>query len=428
MNQDKWTQQLHDKLAEHETAAPEGLWEDIEAALAQQPALTQQPQTAPSRSRVVAMRRWAVAASVAALLLGGGYLWWSTSEQSQQAVQPFSSHQDKQMMAETYSDHAAEILSEEIIPTIPTIQTPPLTLPLEGRGMAAPEIAKVAEPVRTTEDHTKKEEIQTIEESQRQIAEEPQRQVAEEPQRQIAEEPHRQTLDMQQWQETELPVAGLKRQMSLGLYAMNGFDNQNSSNGVLMADALAKQYMETYANSYGAASRSSEPIWLAGYEEHQHHHRPVTYGLTLSYPLSERLSLTTGVVYTKLQSDFTQVMRSQQIQQEQTLHYVGIPLNLNYKLWAYRSLRTYLSAGVKADWNVATQLETEGVSQELPKDRLQWSLNGSLGLQYDIMPQLGFYVEPSLNWYPDNGSKLQNYFKDKPLNCGLQLGLRLNLR
>ena len=233
--------------------------------------------------------------------------------------------------------------------------------------------------------------------------------MTEKPRRQLAELPRRQT--------TEPSVVKAKRQVSLG--------HQNSSNGVLMADALAKQYMETYAYSNVAATRRSEPIWLAGYEERQHHHRPITYGLTLSYPLSDRISLTTGVVYTKLQSDFTQVMRSQQIQQEQTLHYVGIPLNLNYKLWAYKRFRTYLSAGVKADWNVATHLETEGVSQQLAKDRMQWSLNASLGLQYDIVPQLGLYVEPGLNWYPDNG-KLQNYFKDKPLSCGLQLGLRMS--
>ena len=266
------------------------------------------------------------------------------------------------------------------------------------------------------------------EDSQRQIAEVPQTQMAEDSQRHIADDPQSQIAELPRRQTTELPVAKTKRQVSLGLYAMNGLDNQNSSNGVQMADALAQQYMETYAYSNVAAARSSEPIWLVGYEERQHHHRPITYGLTLNYPFSDRLSLTTGVVYTKLQSDFTQVMRSQQIQQEQTLHYIGIPLNLNYKLWTYKSFRTYLSAGAKADWNVATRLETEGVSQQLSKDRVQWSLNGSLGLQYDIMPQLGLYVEPSLNWYPDNGSKLQNYFKDKPLNCGLQVGLRLNLR
>ena len=303
--------------------------------------------------------------------------------------------------------------------TIETIQTPPLTPPLEGRGVAALE----------------KPQQQTIEEPQ-QIAEnpqilpteEPQRQIAENPQTQTTENPQRQIMDLPQWEASEDYISRPQRQMSLGLYAMNGFDNQNSSNGVLMADALAKQYMDTYANSYGAASRSSEPIYLTGYEERQHHHRPITYGLTVDYPLSDRLSLNTGVVYTKLQSDFTQVMRSQQIQQEQTLHYVGIPLGLSYKLWSYRNVRTYLSGGMKADWNVATHLETEGVSQDLPKDRMQWSFNVSMGVQYDILPQLGCYVEPSLNWYPDNGSKLQNYFKDKPLNLGLQIGLRLNLK
>ena len=45
MKQDKWTQQLHDKLAEHETAAPSDLWADIEAALpnAQPSPLTSHP-------------------------------------------------------------------------------------------------------------------------------------------------------------------------------------------------------------------------------------------------------------------------------------------------------------------------------------------------------------------------------------------------
>ena len=409
MKRDQWTEQLHDKLAEYETAAPDDLWADIEAALDQQPALAQsapaQP-TKPARSRFVAMRRWAVAASIAVLLLGGGYLWWTASEQSQQAAQSLSSAQGEDLLTQQLPSPQGEDLLAQ-----------PLPAPQgEGRGVAALE-----EPQRLIAENSQR---QTIEETQ--TIDEPQRQIAEEPQRQIAEESQRQILDLQQWEDTERPVAKPKRQMSLGLYAMNGFDNQNSSNGVLMADALAKQYMETYANSYSA--RSSEPIWLAGYEERQHHHRPITYGLMVNYPLSDRLSLNTGVVYTKLQSDFTQVMRSQQIQQEQTLHYVGIPLGLSYRLWSYRSIRTYLSGGMKADWNVATHLETEGVSQELPKDRMQWSFNVSVGVQYDILPQLGCYVEPSLNWYPDNGSKLQNYFKDKPLNLGLQIGLRLNLR
>ena len=35
MKQDPWIEQLREKLAEHKVAPPEGLWEDIEAALQQ---------------------------------------------------------------------------------------------------------------------------------------------------------------------------------------------------------------------------------------------------------------------------------------------------------------------------------------------------------------------------------------------------------
>jgi hypothetical protein len=226
-------------------------------------------------------------------------------------------------------------------------------------------------------------------------------------------------------QVTKLPVKKRRKSPTISLYAMNGMGAQNSRNGVEMAGALAKQYWETYEHSNFASARGYEPIYLTGYEEREHHHQPFICGLSLSYPLTERLSLTTGVVYTKLRSDFTQVMRSQQIEQEQTLHYIGVPLSLSYRVWAYQGFRTYLSAGAKADWNVKTHLVTEGVTQELPKDRLQWSLNGSLGVQYDVVPQLGLYVEPGVSWYPDNGSLLRNYFKDKPLNFNVQMGLRL---
>lgn len=218
----------------------------------------------------------------------------------------------------------------------------------------------------------------------------------------------------------------LKGSPALGLYAMNGINSQRSSNGVLMADALARKFNDTYANSYGATTRTPEPIYLTGFEERQHHQRPISYGLTLSYPLTKRLSLTSGVIYTKLASDFTQIMRSQKVEQEQTLHYVGIPIGLNYQLWALKGFRAYASAGTLAYWNVATHLVTEGVTQELPKDRMQWGFNGSIGAQYDIVPLFGLYVEPGLSYYPDNGSRLQNFFKDKPWNMSLQVGLRIN--
>jgi hypothetical protein len=48
-------------------------------------------------------------------------------------------------------------------------------------------------------------------------------------------------------------------------------------------------------------------------------------------------------------------------------------------------------------------------------------------LAYHIIPQLSLYTEPGVRHYMDNGSTINNYFKDKPTSFYLQLGLRFDL-
>lgn len=397
MKQDKWTQQLRDKLAEHEVAPPEGLWEEIA------------PLCPPCRgkSRFVALRRWAAAAAAVALTIGAGYLLWPEGDTSPQLAQQSPSlGEGKGLGPETISESTQapkELLAEEI----QKIQTPPLTPPLEGRGRgetpAEPTTAEI------TDSHTERPSVVEAETTD-----------------ELSNTSEAVVCDMgRQIAEIKNTKSG---PLTLGLYAMNGFSGQSSSNGVLMAEEMAMKYREVYEYSYATSARSTEPIYLTGYEERQHHHRPVSFGLTLSYPLTERLSLTTGLVYTKLSSDFTQVMNKMQIRREQTLHYVGVPLGLSYRLWELKGFRAYASAGALTYLNVATHVVTEGVTQEMEKDRAQLSLNGSLGLQYDVIPQIGLYVEPGLSYYPDNRSHIQNFFKDKPVNLSLQVGLRVNIK
>ena len=61
------------------------------------------------------------------------------------------------------------------------------------------------------------------------------------------------------------------------------------------------------------------------------------------------------------------------------------------------------------------------------RDGLQFSVQGALGIEYDVIPQLGIYVEPGVKHYFDNGSSVKTFFKDKPNSFNLQIGLRLNL-
>ena len=406
MNRDKWIQQLHDKLAEHEVPAPEDLWADIEAALEQAPLSSPNRETL-RKSRHVALRRWTAAAAVAALMLGGGYLWWNQpklEKHTENAIETVAKNASE-AISETVAEKKAEaVVRQQLAQLAPQrVENKPEEQEQTTAPIVVPEVDETVEPTTKTERSTVANDSYRTDAAEQTIVREFDRQMVNQ---QLATK-HRQSL-------------------TLSLYAMNGFTNENSSNGVLMADAMVRQFEKTYENSYEASARLTEPIYLSGYEERQHHHRPISYGLTVAYPFTKRLSLTTGIVYTKLVSDFTQVMHSQQIQQQQTLHYLGIPISLSYRLWALKGFRAYVSAGTLSYWNVATHLVTEGVTQQLGKDRVQWAFNGSIGVQYDVLSQLGLYIEPGLSYYPDNGSRLQNFFKDKPLNPSLQFGLRVN--
>lgn len=158
------------------------------------------------------------------------------------------------------------------------------------------------------------------------------------------------------------------------------------------------------------------------------HHAPVSVGLQVAFGIAPRLSLSTGLVYTRTSSDSYPYAPSSNYNVHQVLHYVGIPVGLNYEFWQSGGFHAYVMAGAEADYNVKNDTEEEGVKKENAKrDRVQFSGKASLGAQYDITSKVGLYIEPGAKYYFDNGSHVENTFKDKKLNFNLQFGLRFNL-
>ena len=158
------------------------------------------------------------------------------------------------------------------------------------------------------------------------------------------------------------------------------------------------------------------------------HHAPVSVGLQVAFGIAPRLSLSTGMVYTRTSSDFYPYAPSSSYNVHQVLHYVGIPVGLNYEFWQSGGFHAYVMAGAEADYNVKNDTDEDGTKKEDAKrDRVQFSGKASLGAQYDITPKVGLYIEPGAKYYFDNGSHVENTFKDKKLNFNLQFGLRFNL-
>lgn len=425
MKQEAWIKQLRDRLADHEEAAPADLWAGIEAKLAQQ--------AAPKRARIVPLwSRWAAAAAVfAGVIMGGGYLMQET-ENEQMAV---SSGTDQ--MAEVQKADESQTSSEAEI-----TENPESSIVMKSQQFvaqlkqAASAVEELVMPQATSEDHSvliqeQPEESLFAEQSEQKTNEQPVRQQSSEKQtttkKQVLTED-----DVIRELDRKIAMASKQRQShaGFGLYASNGFGNQTSSNGVVMNPAMAANYsMDNYRLS-GTRGDGNNVIYLADLGERENHHQPISYGLTTNISLAPRLSLATGLVYTRLRSDFIKEMSGEELKTEQTLHYIGIPVSLQYQIWGYHGLRVYASAGGQVDYNVKIQQKQSFNSQnksELDRDRLQFSIQGAVGVQYDFIPLIGIYVEPGVKYYFNNGSDVRNYFKDKPTNFNLQVGLRLNL-
>ncbi len=191
--------------------------------------------------------------------------------------------------------------------------------------------------------------------------------------------------------------------------------------GVIPDPAVGGIYGEEYLlASYKAIQRKQQV--------NAKHHAPVSVGLQVAFGIAPRLSLSTGMVYTRTSSDFYPYAPGSSYNVHQVLHYVGIPVGLNYEFWQSGGFHAYVMAGAEADYNVKNDTDEDGIKKENAKrDRVQFSGKASLGAQYDITPKVGLYIEPGAKYYFDNGSHVENTFKDKKLNFNLQFGLRFNL-
>lgn len=165
------------------------------------------------------------------------------------------------------------------------------------------------------------------------------------------------------------------------------------------------------------------------------HHMPVTVGASVKWGFSENWALETGLNYTYLYSELRSGAKSY-IEDEQKLHYVGIPLKVQRSVWSNRIFSFYASAGGMMEKCVSGSLD-EGVvlennkkshySEDLNVKPLQFSVLASVGLQANFNKLLSLYLEPGMIYYFDDNTDVLTIRKDKPFNFNLQLGLRFNL-
>lgn len=176
------------------------------------------------------------------------------------------------------------------------------------------------------------------------------------------------------------------------------------------------------------------PVGEIDVTEKTRHYMPLVIGLSLNKSLASRWSIETGLRYTFLRSDIlseSELMNKETIQR---IHYIGLPIKLNYRIFTYNGFSLYGQGGGALDIPV---YGTQSIFEYSPKlgttnkdflhinAPLQWSVEGGLGFQYHFTPSFSIYAEPSLRYYFNAGSDIKTIRQEKPLEFTIPIGLRL---
>lgn len=454
MSNKDWTSKLRDQMTDYQEPVKHDLWAGIAQSLAQnQPVAGENgvPENHPvkrvekePKARVVTLKRWSAAAAAVALLgIGGSYVYLHQEdvEQGNAQLASLASSEASSASSSSLSEASSSLSasSSSHSKQVPLLAADNKSADSMSRQKAASSAASLLSsdyasvPVQSAAPMNDEGETMVAVASDEAPLVASKYKSAESAQSQ-AEPNSSSSYHFSRNSE----VAGV----SMKLYAENlgaGMGNVNSGSNIanrysdsgVMADPMPGVYPDP---SVGG-SNDVDYLMAAAYKALQKspqgkakHHAPVSVGMQIAFGVAPRLSLSTGVVYTRTSSDFYPYAPNNDYNVHQVLHYVGIPVGLNYELWRSGGFHAYVMAGAEAAYNVKNDTDEDGTKKENTKrDRVQFSGKASLGAQYDISPSVGLYIEPGAKYYFDNGSDIENTFKDKKLNFNLQFGLRFNL-
>ncbi|PWW28672.1 porin family protein [Chryseobacterium sp. AG844] len=220
-----------------------------------------------------------------------------------------------------------------------------------------------------------------------------------------------------------------------------------------MASNSAEQQFPGYASITGKAM-NVEQVWMTSeyhddpltaillanqsqpVEARIRHKVPVTFGLSVYYNLGKRWGIGTGLNYTKLSSELHSGSDNNYIKGDQTVHYLGIPVQVNYNVIQKGRFTGYITGGALVEKPIAGNITTTYVVndeiKESSKERLdpkpfQFSVNAAAGLQVKLIDKVGIYAEPGIGYHFKEENAPNTIYKEKPLHFNMKFGIRVLL-
>ncbi len=194
-----------------------------------------------------------------------------------------------------------------------------------------------------------------------------------------------------------------------------------------LRSARSRNDWKTPSNLSASQIRSYAPVY----------HYPISLGLSVQLPLTNRLAIHSGLDYTCL---FAQTNGSREDASSwtlnQVLHYVGVPLDLVWTALDRSNWRLYTSLGgglEKALCGVQYSTVYTPDNEKLSSETTTQSVYGvqpyvaaSLGVAYRLASRWQLYLEPGLHYYFDTDQPLSVRTKN-PLILNFGAGIRFDI-
>lgn len=158
---------------------------------------------------------------------------------------------------------------------------------------------------------------------------------------------------------------------------------------------------------------SSEPTSVSN-----SHDLPLGLGIALNFPLTDRLSIETGLSYTYLHS----LEDNNGSLSDQKLHFVGIPLRTAYSFIREGNFSLYAGAGASLEKCLYASIGSRSYDEK----RLQWAGEAFAGAEFKLWKNISLYLQPTVSyWFTD--TDLVTYRTENPLVFSVDAGLRFHL-
>lgn len=406
----KWETDFRNALLEHQEPLPSGSWDVLEKSLQKENV------TVKASNKRLYHTLWISVASVAAVAV---FLWWK----------PWSQVTDLTTNNAKITNWVVQKVGGEkaSIPSIP--EEPNFTRVVEKRLLA---IEKEREEKKTVTNAHTEEPVEVNGKSESLSQKEERGEGKEKPTSLSRSVNQRSSLAFRSNQR-DLSIERIQpvKRIALALSTSYLGGSSNGYAGYSAKIPWAVGAPGAFSNNYSQIIQNN-----LGREVHSHikHKMPVNAALLIRIPVAKRWAVESGLSYTYLSSDLQSGSDFSYCDTEQRLHFLGIPVKVNYQFFDSRWISLYVSAGGMVEMCVSGKqnmhcvvngVSTADESRKVGRDVWQSSLSAAVGAQINVLRKMSVFVEPGMVYYFDNSSSLETLRSEHPLGFNMQFGVRL---